>query len=194
MGSHRTTTIVATHTNTNYTNTTNMKTTAILAVIIGSALCDTNLISAPSSPQFSSIPSSDLSSSSSSFYSSDPYAGYDYDAGYTSLLQGEEDRQDVGFLGGISLAVLVTVFFAALLGALVAPALSAGVSRVMDLEIEIPEIELPKITDNTIEDDDEDVEIIDARSLKKNSPWMKMAQGALSLLEHKLANQNSGHY
>merc|ERR1712083_1031229 len=143
--SHRATTIVATHTN--YTNTTNMRTTAILAVIIGSALCDTNLISAPSSPQFSSIPTSDLSSSSSSFYSSDPYAGYDYDAGYTSLLQGEEDRQDVGFLGGISLAVLVTVFFAALL---VAPALSAGVSRVMDLEIEIPEIELPKITDNTI--------------------------------------------
>merc|ERR1712083_766424 len=185
--SHRATTIVATHTN--YTNSTNMRTTAILAVIIGSALCDTNLISAPSSPQFSSIPSSDLSSSSSSFYNSDPYAGYDYDAGYTSLLQGEEDRQDVGFLGGISLAVLVTVFFAALLGALVAPALSAGVSRVMDLEIEIP-----KITDNTIEDDDEDVEIIDARSLKKNSPWMKMAQGALSLLEHKLASQNSGHY
>merc|ERR1712083_430163 len=122
--SHRATTIVATHTN--YTNSTNMRTTAILAVIIGSALCDTNLISAPSSPQFSSIPSSDLSSSSS-FYNSDPYAGYDYDAGYTSLLQGEEDRQDVGFLGGISLAVLVTVFFAALLGALVAPALSAGV-------------------------------------------------------------------
>merc|ERR1712212_1178315 len=184
MGSHRTTTIVATHTNTNYTNTTNMRTSAIFAVIIGSALCDTNLISASSSPQFSSIPSSDLSSSSSSFYSSDPYAGDDYDAGYTSLLQGEEDRQDVGFLGGISLAVLVTVFFAALFGALVAPALSAGVSRVMDLEIEIPEIELPKITNNSIEDD-EDVEIIEARSLKKNSPWMKMAQGALSLLEHK---------
>merc|ERR1712173_518419 len=177
MGSHRATTIVATHTN---TNTTNMRTTAILAVIIGSALCDTNLISAPSSPQFSSIPSSDLSSSSSSFYSSDPYAGYDYDAGYTSLLQGEEDRQDVGFLGGISLAVLVTVFLAALLGALV-----AGVSRVMDLEIEIPEIELPKITDNTIED--EDVEVIDARSLNKKSPWMEMTQGALSLLEHKLS-------
>merc|ERR1711909_40871 len=162
-----------------HTNTTNMRTTAILTLIIGSALCDTNLISAPSSPQFSSIPSSDSSSSSSSFYNSDPYAGYDYDAGYTSLLQGEEDRQDVGFL-------------AALLGALVAPALSAGVSRVMDLEIEIPEIELPKIADNTIEDDDEDVKIIEARSLKKKSPWMKMAQGALSLLEHKLAKQNIG--
>merc|ERR1712013_618010 len=149
MGSHRATPIPATHTS------TTMRTTAILALIIGSALCDTNLLSAPSSPQFSSIPTSDSPSSSSSFYNSDPYAGYDYDAGYTSLLQGEEDRQDVGVLGGISLAVLVTVFLAALLGALVAPALTAGVSRVMDLEIEIPEIELPKITDNTIEDDED---------------------------------------
>merc|ERR1712154_601078 len=148
-----------------------MRNTAILVSIIGSALCDTNLISAPSSPQFSSIPSSDPSSPSS-FYNSDPYAGYDYDAGYTSLLQDEEDRQDVGLIGDLSLAVIATVFLAALLGALVAPALSAGVSRVMDLEIEIPEIELPKISDNTIED--EDVEVIDARSLNKKSPWMEM--------------------
>merc|ERR1712244_37093 len=123
--------------------------------------------------------------SSSAFYNSDPYAGYDYDAGYSSLLQDEEDRQDVGLIGDLSLAVFATVFLAALLGALVAPALSAGVSRVMDLEIEIPEIELPKISDNTIED--EDVEVIDARSLNKKSPWMEMAQGALSLLEHKLS-------
>merc|ERR1712156_357758 len=116
------------------------------------------------------------------------YPNYDYGL----LPQGEEDRQDVGSIGGVSVAVLVTVFLAALLGALVAPALSAGMTRVMDLEIEIPEIELPKIADNTIEDDDEDVEIIEARSLKKKSPWMKMAQGALSLLEHKLAKQNIG--
>merc|ERR1712156_395921 len=71
------------------------------------------------------------------------YPNYDYDP----LPQVEEDRQDVGFVGGVSVAVLVTVFLAALLGALVAPELTAGMTRVMDLEIEIPEIELPKIVE-----------------------------------------------
>merc|ERR1711935_519126 len=155
------------------------------SLCVGLALGDTSLVSSPSSQPLSSISSSDASSS---YYNTDPYAGYDYDAGYASLLQGEEDRQDVGFLGDISLAVIVTVFLAAVLGALVAPAFTAGFSRVMDLEIDIPEIEFPKIIEkNSVEENIDDVEIIDARSIKNKSPWMKMANAALSLLEHKLA-------
>ena len=57
----------------------------------------------------------------------------------------------------------------------------------MDLEIDIPEIEFPKFSENTIEDE---VEIIQARSLNPKSPWMKIANLALSLLEHKLARQS----
>ena len=57
----------------------------------------------------------------------------------------------------------------------------------MDLEIDIPEIEFPKFSENTIE---EDIEIIEARSLNPKSPWMKIAKGALSLLDHKLIRKN----
>merc|ERR1711935_21200 len=160
------------------------------SLCIGLALGETSLVSSPSTQPLSSISSSDASSS---YYNTDPYAGDDYDAGYASLLQGEEDRQDVGFLGDISLAVIVTVFLAALLGALVAPAFTAGFSRVMDLEINIPEIEFPKIVEkNTIDDNLDnldDVDIIEARSMKNKSPWMDMANVAFSLLEHKLAKQ-----
>merc|ERR1711892_500283 len=160
------------------------------SLCIGLALGDTSIVSSPSAQPLSSISSSDTSSS---YYNTDPYEGYDYDAGYASLLQGEEDRQDVGFLGDISLAVIVTVFLAALLGALVAPAFTAGFSRVMDFEINIPEIEFPKIVEkNTIDDNLDnldDIEIIEARSMKKKSPWMDMANAAVNLLEHKLAKQ-----
>ena len=143
---------------------------------------DTSLVSS-SAPIFSSASSPD-----SSYYDTDPYAGYDYGAGYTSFLQGEEDRQDVGLLGGLSVAVIGTVFLAALLGALVAPALSEGMARVMDLEIDIPEIEFPKFSENTIEDD---IEIIEDRSMNPKFPWMKIAKDALSLLEHKLARHST---
>ena len=57
----------------------------------------------------------------------------------------------------------------------------------MDLEIDIPEIEFPKFSENTIEDD---IEIIEARSLNQKSAWMKIAKGAISLLEHKLTRKN----
>merc|ERR1712079_324958 len=98
------------------------------------------------------------------------YPNYDYDP----LPQGEEDRQDVGFVGGVSVAVLVTVFLAALLGALVAPALTAGMTRVMDLEIEIPEIELPKIVE-TPGEVTEDA----PRNFQRNPKWFKVAEEAV---------------
>ena len=58
--------------------------------------------------------------SASGFY--DPYATVD-----ASLTQ-EQDRQDVGILGGLTIGVVITVFLAALLGSIVAPALTAGLT------------------------------------------------------------------
>merc|ERR1711872_231203 len=107
------------------------------------------------------------------------YPNYDYDP----LPQGEEDRQDVGFVGGVSVAVLITVFLAALLGALVAPALIAGMTRVMDLEIEIPEIELPKIVETRGEVTEEDA----SRNFQRKSKWFKVAEEAIRLLEKRLS-------
>merc|ERR1712109_119603 len=107
------------------------------------------------------------------------YPNYDYDP----LPQVEEDRQDVGFVGGVSVAVLVTVFLAALLGALVAPALTAGVTRVMDLEIEIPEIELPKIVETPGEVTEEDA----PRNFQRKPKWFKVAEEAVRLLEKRLS-------
>merc|ERR1711915_994889 len=107
------------------------------------------------------------------------YPNYDYDP----LPQGEEDRQDVGFVGGVSVAVLVTVFLAALLGALVAPALTAGVTRVMDLEIEIPEIELPKIVETRGEETGEDA----PRNFQRKPKWFKVAEEAVRLLEKRIS-------
>merc|ERR1712154_749111 len=71
--------------------------------------------------------------------------GYDYEA-YPVLAQGEQDRTDIlstGLFGGITVAMFLTAFPAALLGALVAPLLTAGVNRIS--EIEIPEISLPEL-------------------------------------------------
>ena len=56
---------------------------------------------------------------SEGFY--DPYA--------SNFLTQEQDRTDTGLLGGLTIGVLVTVFLAALLGSIVAPALTAAVTR-----------------------------------------------------------------
>lgn len=51
---------------------------------------------------------------------------------------GEEDRQDL--LGaGLSFGVMLSAFFAALTGALVAPAIALGINRAMDVQLEWPE-------------------------------------------------------
>ena len=56
---------------------------------------------------------------SEGFY--DPYA--------SNFLTQEQDRTDAGLLGGLTIGVLITVFLAALLGSIVAPALTAAVTR-----------------------------------------------------------------
>jgi len=160
----------------------------LLTICLVYVHCDTSLVSSPSAPVFSSSQSLDTSG----YYNTDPYAGYDYDGGYSVGIDGEEDRQDVALLGGLSLGVIGTVFFAALLGALVAPALSAGVTRIMDLEIELPEIQLPELVRKVEEEEDEDNEIVDVRSMKQEFPWVKMAEKAFDLISSELSRQKRG--
>ena len=109
------------------------------------------------------------------------YPNYDYEASYSTFLQGEEDRQDVGLLGGVSLAVIGTVFTAALLGALVVPAFNAGMNRLMELEIEFPEFELPQIVEKSDESESND----SPRTIHKKSKWLKLAEDAARLIEKK---------
>ena len=52
-----------------------------------------------------------------------------YDPYASNFLTQEQDRTDTGLLGGLTIGVLVTVFLAALLGSIVAPALTAAVTR-----------------------------------------------------------------
>merc|ERR1712223_377800 len=128
-----------------------------LCTMSGFVASDTTVLS---SPAFSS------QSADESVYNVEPlaYPNYDYDAGYSSLLQGEEDRQDVGLLGGVSLAVVGTAFAAALLGALVVPVLNAGMTRLMELE-------LPKIVEKSSESANDS-----PRMFQKSSNWMKLAK------------------
>jgi len=160
----------------------------LMTFCVGYVFSDTSLVSSPSAPLFSSPQSLDTSG----YYNADSYAGYDYDGGYPVGLDGEEDRQDVAILGGLSLGVIGTVFFAALLGALVAPALSAGMTRFMDFEIDLPEIELPELLRKVEEEEDEDNDIVDVRSLKQKFPWMKMAEKAYELINNELSRQKKG--
>ena len=64
-----------------------------------------------------------------------------------------------------------TAFAAALLGALVAPALTAGVTRIT--EFELPEFTLPEISE---EAEDE------VRSLQTKYPWVAMVENVYSAL------------
>merc|ERR1712079_189263 len=145
-----------------------------LCTMSGFVASDTTVLS---SPAFSS------QSADESVYNVEPLAhpNYDYDAGYSGLLQGEEDRQDVGLLGGVSLAVVGTAFAAALLGALVVPVLNAGMTRLMELEIQLPEFELPKIVEKSSESESND----SPRMFQKSSKWMKLAKEAVRLIENK---------
>ena len=74
-----------------------------------------------------------------------------------------------------------TAFFAALLGALVAPALSAGITRIT--EFELPEITLPEISERA---EDE------VRSLKTKYPWVGMVENVYSALRSEL-NYRKNH-
>ena len=52
----------------------------------------------------------------------------------------EKDRQDIGLFGGVGAGVILTALAAAFLGSLIAPAISVGVGRVMNMEFRLPEL------------------------------------------------------
>ena len=66
------------------------------------------------------------------------YPTYDYDSVYGP--SSEEDRQDFGLFGGVGAGVLISAVAAAFFGSLLAPAISAGVGRVMNMEFMLPEL------------------------------------------------------
>merc|ERR1719320_2195748 len=138
---------------------------AILFTIAGLVAGDTAGLSSPSltSPQ---------AVDNSLYYSSYPSGGgYDYE-GYPALSQGEQDRTDIlstGVFGGITVAMFLTAFAAALLGALVAPLLTAGVTR-------ISEIELPELPKEAVEE---------VRALESEYPWVKMAENVYSIIRQE---------
>ena len=65
-------------------------------------------------------------------------------------------------------------------------------TRIMDFEIDLPEIELPELVRKVEEEEDEDNEIVDVRSLKQKFPWMKMAEKAYELINNELSSQKKG--
>ena len=73
-----------------------------------------------------------------------------------------------------------TAFAAALLAALVVPALSAGITRIT--EFELPEFTLPEISK---EAEDE------VRSLKTKYPWVGIVQNVYAVLRAELNFRNS---
>ena len=72
------------------------------------------------------------------YYYPSSYPSYDYDAVYAATSQ--EDRQDIGLVGGVGAGVILTAFAAAFLGSLLAPAFTVGVGRVMSMEFRLPEL------------------------------------------------------
>merc|ERR1712203_1172136 len=108
------------------------------------------------------------------YYNSYPSGGgYDYE-GYPVLSQGDQDRTDIlstGVFGGITVAMFLTAFAAALLGALGGPLLTAGVNRIS--EIELPEITLPELPKEAVEE---------VRALESEYPWVKMAENVYSII------------
>merc|ERR1712083_327242 len=96
-------------------------------------------------------------------YNTDTFAptGSDgfYDPYASNFLTQEQDRTDGGVIGG-----LLTVFLAALLGSIVAPALTAAVTRIGTTVADLPNLDvLPELVLKDVEE--EDVEET-ARALK----------------------------
>ena len=94
-----------------------------------------------------------------------------------TLTQIANFRQDIltTGLGGITVAMFATAFAAALLGAMVAPVLNAGITRLMEIEVpelpELPEITLPELPKEAVDE---------VRSLKTKYPWVGMAENVYS--------------
>merc|ERR1711936_37043 len=78
-----------------------------------------------------------------------------YDPYASNFLTQEQDRTDTGLLGGLTIGVLITVFLAALLGSIVAPALTAAVTRGTELvsKVQLPEITLKDVESEDMEED-----------------------------------------
>ena len=76
-----------------------------------------------------------------------------------------------------------TAFVAALLGALVAPALSAGITRIT--EFELPEFTLPEISEKAVEE---------VRSLETKYPWVRMVENVYSVLREELNYRKSNKF
>merc|ERR1712210_412420 len=74
-----------------------------------------------------------------------------YDPYASNFLTQEQDRTDTGLLGGLTIGVLITVFLAALLGSIVAPALTVAVTRGTEL---VSKVQLPEITLKDVESED----------------------------------------
>merc|ERR1711892_232825 len=126
------------------------------------------------------------------YYAQYPSAsGYDYDAGYLGQVgqAQEEDRQDIlstSLGGGITIAMAGTAFIAALIGAMVAPVLNEGMTRLMDFEIpeppELPEITLPELPKEAEEK---------ARSLEDTHPWVGIVENMYSALRAEVNMRKS---
>merc|ERR1711971_255898 len=155
----------------------NMKIFTVTVVMcLGNAAADTSILA---SPEFSAQQSLD----NTGYYNPYPSAaGYDYDTAYPPQPQSEQDRQDIlsTGLGGITIAMFLTAFAAALAGALVAPALSAGISGIT--EFELPEFTLPEISEK-VEDE--------VRPLKTNYPWVGIVENVYTAVQSELNYRNS---
>merc|ERR1711892_1201699 len=157
----------------------------ITNVIIMSLLCTGLVFGNPQQLSSDAYPDPSLQQplDNAAYYAQYPSAsGYDYDAGYLGqVVQGqEEDRQDIlstSLGGGITIAMAGTAFIAALIGAMVAPVLNEGMTRLMDFEIpelpELPEITLPELPKEAEEK---------VRSLEATHPWVGIVENAYSAL------------
>ena len=89
--------------------------------------------------------------------------------------------------GGITVAMFLTAFAAALLGALVAPLLTAGVNRISQIELPeipaIPEITLPELTKEAEEE---------VRALEGDYPWVRMVENVYTVVKEQW-NSSQGH-
>ena len=79
--------------------------------------------------------------------------------------------------------MFVTAFAAALLGALVAPAITAGITRIT--EFELPEITLPELPVEAVEK---------VRSLETKYPWVRMVENVYSALRSEVNMRKSTKY
>ena len=94
---------------------------------------------------------------------------------FSSLYSFRQDLLSTGLLGGITVAMFGTAFAASLLGALVAPALTEGITRIMDFQF--PEVTLPEFTEKAAEK---------VRSLETKDPLVGIMENLYSSLRAEL--------